>query len=182
VRLFAGIELDATIRAACARVQDRLRDANFDARYEPVEKLHVTLAFLGRVEDERVAAVEGAIDTVAAQASPFTLALDKLGAFPHERRPRVIFIGSRAQCAAFRNVATALREHYEAMGFSFVEDAVAHVTVARVKGGSRRPLPLLDIAAMELAINTIVLFESLPDKQTTRYVIRHSAPLGKSHG
>ena len=177
MRLFAGIELDAATRQACAQVQDRLRAANFNARYEPSEKLHVTLAFLGHVEPARVPAVEGALDAVASQTPAFALVLDKLGAFPHERHPRVIFIGSRAQDAVFRNVVTALRRHYEAMGFRFVEDAVAHVTVARVKGGSARALPLLDIAVMELATNAIVLFESLPDKQTTRYVVRHTASL-----
>lgn len=176
MHLFAGIELDAATRDACAHVQDRLRAANFDARYEPVEKLHVTLAFLGRVETEHAPAVESAIDAVASQACAFDLTLDKLGAFPHERRPRVIFIGSRAQSTRFRDLATTIRARYETMGFSFVDDVVAHVTVARVKGGSARPLPLLDIAPVELRATGVALFESLPDKQTTRYVIRHTAP------
>jgi 2'-5' RNA ligase len=177
MRLFAGIELDTATRDSCARVQDRLRAAHFDARFEPIEKLHVTLAFLGRVEPSQVPAVESALDAAASQAPAFALAFDKLGAFPHERRPRVIFIGSRAQGESFRNLATALRARYEAMGFSFVDDVVAHVTIARVKGGSARPLPQLDIARIELPATGIALFESLPDKQTTRYVIRHSASL-----
>ena len=177
MRLFAGVELDAATRDASAHVQDRLRAAHFEARYEPAEKLHVTLAFLGQVEPSQVPAVESALDAVASQTPAVALSLEKLGAVPHERRPRVIFIGARAQGAPFRNLVTALRGRYQAMGFTFVEDAVAHVTVARVKGGSGRPLPLLDIAAMELPVSTIVLFESLPDKQTTRYVVRHSAPL-----
>lgn len=182
MRLFAGIELDAATRDSCAHVQDRLRAAHFDARYEPPEKLHVTLAFLGRVEPSQLAAVESALDAVASGTPAFELTLDKLGAFPHERRPRIIFIGSRAQGELFRNLATALRARYETMGFSFVDDVVAHVTIARVKGGSARPLPPLDIAPIELCATGIALFESLPDKQTTRYVIRHTVSLSKSRG
>ncbi|MGB6985307.1 MAG: RNA 2',3'-cyclic phosphodiesterase [Candidatus Aquilonibacter sp.] len=174
MRLFAGIELDPATRGACAHVQERLRAANFDARYEPAEKLHVTLAFLGRVEDARLADVEEILDDVAAHHDRFELALDKLGAFPHERRPRIVFVGSRAQGAAFRSLATELRERYAAMGFSFEDDVVAHVTIARVKGGSAWPLPLLDVAGMQLAVGALALFESLPDKQTTRYVVRHT--------
>ena len=136
MRLFAGIELDTTVRDACARVQDRLRAANFEARYEPPEKLHVTLAFLGRVDGAQLPEVESVLDNVATAHYAIELTLDKLGAFPHERRPRVIYVGSRAQGAAFRELAVALRERYAAMGFSFDEDVVAHVTIARVKGGS----------------------------------------------
>jgi RNA 2',3'-cyclic 3'-phosphodiesterase len=177
MRLFAGIELDDATRSSCARVQDRLRAANFDARYELTEKLHVTLAFLGRVEPPQLDDVEKILDDVAGNHDPFELTLDRLGAFPHERRPRVIWIGSRAQGLPFRTLATELRERYGAMGFSFEDDVVAHVTIGRVKGGSARTLPLLDIAAMQLRVATLALFESLPDTQTTRYIVRHAVRL-----
>ncbi len=177
MRLFAGIELDVTTRETCVRAQAGLRDAAFDARYEPPEKLHVTLAFLGNVDAARLPEIEAMLDDVATHAPAFSLKLDKLGAFPHERRPRIVFVGSHVQGVTFRTLATTLRLRYEAMGFIFADDAVAHVTVARVKGGSARPLPLLDIAVTELAVHAIALFESLPDKQTTRYVVRRSAPL-----
>lgn len=172
MRLFAGIELDRATRDGCVRVQDRLRAANFDARYEPAEKFHVTLAFLGRVDQQQLSEVEVILDRVAGNHAAFALTLDKLGAFPHERRPRVIFVGSRAQGAPFHALATELRERYAEIGFSFEDDVVAHVTLARVKGGSARPLPQLDIAAMPLHVAALALFESLPDKQTTRYVVR----------
>lgn len=177
MRLFAGIELDAITRDGCVHVQERLRAANFDARYEPAEKLHVTLAFLGRVDDAQLADVECALDHVAAVHDPFELTLDKLGAFPHERRPRVVFVGSRAQSAPFRTLATSLRERYAAMGFSFDEDVVAHVTIARHKGGSAHPLPLLDVAAMHLCVAKLALFESLAAAGTTRYVVRHTSAM-----
>jgi RNA 2',3'-cyclic 3'-phosphodiesterase len=177
MRLFTGIELDRPTRDACVRVQDRLRATNFDARYEPAEKLHVTLAFLGRVDEPRLGEVETILDEVAGSHPQFELTLDKIGAFPHERRPRVIWVGSRAQGMPFRTLATELRERYAAMGFSFEDDVVAHVTVARVKGGSARPLPLLDVAAMRLRVAALALFESLPDKQTTRYVVRRTSDL-----
>lgn len=177
MRLFAGVALDATTRDACVRVQDRLLAAHFEARYEPAERLHVTLAFLGRVDQTQLAHVEGVLDSVAAERDAFELTLDKVGAFPHEQRPRVIYVGSRAQGAPFRTLATSLRERYAATGFTFDDDVVAHVTIARVKGGSTRPLPLLDVAAVQLAVNEIVLFESLPDQRTTRYVVRRTSAM-----
>jgi hypothetical protein len=44
--------------------------------------------------------------------------------------------------------------------------------------GSARPLPMLELPPTELPVGAIALFESLPEKQTTRYVVRRSAPLG----
>jgi RNA 2',3'-cyclic 3'-phosphodiesterase len=177
MRLFAGIELDQPTRDACAHVQDRLRSAGLDAAYEPAAKLHITLAFLGRVDEAQLNDVTGTLDQVASQHSSFELTLDKLGAFPHERRPRVIFVGSRAQGAPFRALATALREGYTSLGFSFDDDIVAHVTIARIKGGAHRPVPMLDVASQRLRVTRLALFESLPDKRTTRYVVRHASAL-----
>jgi RNA 2',3'-cyclic 3'-phosphodiesterase len=172
MRFFAGIELDAAARNACVAVQDRLRAAGFDARYEAAEKLHITLAFLGRVDDLQLDDVIAALDQVAARHASFDLTLDRVGAFPHERRPRVIYVGSRAQGAPFRELTSELRERYGSLGFSFDDDVVAHVTIARVKGGAPRPVPMLDVEPQQLRIGRLALFESLPEKQTTRYVVR----------
>lgn len=175
MRLFAGIELDEPTRAMCVDVQSRLQRAAFDAKYDAPEKLHVTLAFLGNVREEQFAGVEEVLETTAALASPFELTLDRVGAFPNERRPRIAFVGSHDQGASFRSLAYGLRDRYHTLGFDFKDDAVAHVTVARVKGGSPRALPMLDVALHVMVVNEIVLFESLPAGGTTRYLVRKRA-------
>ncbi len=177
MRLFAGIELDPPVRDACARVQDSLRSAGFEARYESPEKLHITLAFLGNVDAMQTNAVEDALITVASRCKNFDLELNRVGAFPHARRPRIVYVGSYDAGPGFRALAGALRTAYRELGFSFDEDAVAHVTIARVKGGSKRSLPLVEPAATFQQVERIVLFESLPHEGTTRYVVRAGAEL-----
>lgn len=177
MRLFAGIELDDTTRAMCVDVQARLRRAAFEAKYEAPEKLHVTLAFLGNVHEERISQVEQVLDETAAAVEPFDLTWDRLSAFPNERRPRIAFVGAREQGSVFRSLAYGLRDRYRALGFDFNDDAVAHVTIARIKGGSPRPLPMLDLTPHVMRAREIVLFESLPAKNTTRYEIRKRIPL-----
>lgn len=177
MRLFAGIALDGTTRAMCVDVQERLRLAAFEAKYEAAEKLHVTLAFLGSIDDERVSQVEQVLDDTAASISPFDLTWDRVGAFPNERRPRIAFVGSREQGGAFRSLAYGLRDRYRALGFAFNDDAVAHVTIARIKGGSPRALPMLDLIPHVMRASEIALFESLPAENSTRYEIRKRTPL-----
>jgi RNA 2',3'-cyclic 3'-phosphodiesterase len=177
-RLFVGIALDDRARSACAAVAALLARTGFAARYEGVEKLHVTLAFLGNVPVAQYDAVAAALATVAARCGRFAVRLDKLGAFPHERRPRVVYIGARDQGAQFRALAAAVRETYASLDFDFKNDAVAHVTVARVKEDPR-PLPSIEFAAVPIVVERVTLFESLADneKRTSRYEVRSTADL-----
>lgn len=178
-KLFAGIELDARTRAACAAVSARLQAAGFPGRFEAPEKLHITLAFLGWVDPERVEPIRAALQTVAESEAPFDITLDRIGAFPHERRPRIVWIGSHDQGEGFRGVARAAQASYRELGFTFSQDAVAHVTIARVKEG-RAHLPMLDFEPVRMRVAHIALFESLPDARTTRYEVRARAALNGS--
>jgi RNA 2',3'-cyclic 3'-phosphodiesterase len=178
-RLFVGIILSEPARTACANAAQRLRAAGFDAKYEDPNKLHVTLAFLGNVDWSRSDEIATAMRRAAEQCSSFELLLDKLGAFPHERRPRVVYVGSRQQGVAFRTLAAAIRDAYRNLGFAFDDDAVAHVTIARAKR-ARRPLPQIEVASAPLAVANVALFESTfePEKNTSRYEIIARHPLG----
>ena len=177
-KLFVGIALDMRARAACAAVAEEVRKTGLAAKYEGPEKLHVTVAFLGFVESPRVEEIAAILVSCGERLTPFDVTLDKLGAFPHERRPRVVYIGAREQGVAFRRLAESVRDSYAALGFEFHNDAVAHVTIARVKE-AKRPLPLVDFAPIPLEIRELALFESLPDpaKKTSRYEIIASAAL-----
>lgn len=178
MRLFAGIELDDVTRAYCVDVVERLQKAYFQARYEVAEKMHITLAFLGVVDPAQLTHVEQALAHAAERTASLDLVLDKIGGFPNERRPRIIYVGSRNAGAQYRRLTDRLRDAYRDLGFGFDDDAVAHVTIARVKGGSDRPLPMLDLEPVTLRVREIVLFESLQHEGTTRYAIRTRCALG----
>lgn len=175
-KFFAGIELDKRVRAACAQLSARLEAHGFDARFEPAAKLHITLAFLGWVEAEQVEPIRDALKLAANSVRPFTMTLDTMSAFPHERRPKIVWIGSHDQGAQYRALAYGARSAFEPIGFTFDKDAVAHVTIARVKGG-RAHLPMLDVKPMQVHVTEIALFESFPAGPTTRYEVRYRAPL-----
>ncbi len=177
-RLFVGIRLDDATRAACAGVSEGLQRTGFAARYEAPDKFHVTLAFLGNAGAKRYEAIANALNGVAAQNAPFPLTLDKIGAFPHERKPRVVYIGAREQGAPFRALAQAVRESIAALGFKFDDDSVAHVTIARATD-PRAPLRSIEFAAIVFKVESLSLFESLfdPKANTSRYEITSVAPL-----
>jgi 2'-5' RNA ligase len=177
-KLFAAIDLDDKVRARCAEVSARLERQGLTGRFEPPEKLHITLAFLGWVDPEQVDPIREALRVTASQTAPFIATLDKLGAFPNERNPHVVWIGARDQGAEFRDLARALRAAFGKIGFAFDKDAVTHVTLARIKE-QRVHLPLLEFEPIKLHVDELTLFDSLPDKHTTRYEVRDRAPLAR---
>lgn len=169
IRLFAGIALESAVKRRLAALAERLRARGFAARFEAADKYHLTLAFLGWVEPLRLDAILHALEAAVAAHQPFELRLDRLGAFPHERRPRVVWIGARQQPAAFRTLARAVRSAYEALGFEFKDDAVAHVTIARVQTAAL-PLPVISsFAPIAVKVTGVTLFASLPAPGTSRY-------------
>ncbi len=81
-KLFAGIDLDARTRARCAEISARLQSAGLQARFEAAEKLHITLAFLGWVDPERVEPIRQTLREVASRTHPFTIDARQTGCIP----------------------------------------------------------------------------------------------------
>jgi 2'-5' RNA ligase len=177
-KLFTGIEIDERVRIWCSDIATRLQACALPGRFESPEKFHITLTFLGWVDPEQVEAIREVMRETARQIQPFSITLDRIGAFPHERRPRIVWIGSHDQSRSFRTLARSLQDGYSELGFRFDKAAVAHVTLARIKEG-RAHLPMIDVTPVQLQVKHLTLFESLPAGRTTRYEVRDRAPLGR---
>ena len=177
VATFAAIRLDDAVRLSAVRAMDALAASGAAVRLERPEKLHITLAYLGRVDAEKSAEFAAALQASAARCEPFEIVFDVLGGFPSDRRPRVLWLGSSLEPAGFSRCAALIRAGFEAAGASFDNQAVAHITLARAK------TPLHGMPQIEapppcvLAVREVVLFESIPAGPTTRYKERAVARL-----
>jgi len=174
VRLFVGIDVDGAVRDCAARAVAALQRAGVDGRLEPREKLHVTVAFLGAVDDARLAEVIAALDTV--RVAPFTFPLERIGAFPSLRRPTIVWLGPRRAQPAFRECVSAVRSAFVPLGVRFQRppDGRPHLTLARL----RRDAGPLHVSfgparAIDVTADALTLFQSLPDGKTTRYEVLH---------
>src|ERR1700730_14094964 len=90
-RLFAAIEIDETVRALAESAAESLAAAGVVGRFELPEKMHVTVAFLGGTPESDLPAVTQALRDASASCSPFTLDFERLGTFPNQRCPRVVW-------------------------------------------------------------------------------------------
>jgi 2'-5' RNA ligase len=143
MRLFVGVELDDAVRAACADAAARLRGrltelgAEVTARWIDPENLHITVWFIGEVNDERAHAITSALQPGFATPA-FDLVVRGSGAFPPSGRPRVFWIGVTDGHASMGQLFQDLKARLVPMGFEAEKRPYSpHVTIARVKEAGR---------------------------------------------
>lgn len=168
LRLFVAVEVNDAVRGLAQSAAATLVAAGVAGKFESPEKMHVTVAFLGSTPEPDLPAVTQALRAASAACRPFELDFARLGAFPSERRPRVVWIGPAHESAAFVSCAGRVREAYERLGFAFDHDALPHITICRPKFVASQRLPALTAGAT-LSVAGLTLFQSLPAGQTTRY-------------
>lgn len=92
MRLFVAVNLPAAERRAAYEATAPLRAARLPVKWVGQDSIHVTLRFLGEVEQERVAPIAEALAASVRPARPFGVALGGVGAFPSMARPRVVWV------------------------------------------------------------------------------------------
>lgn len=133
-RTFLAIELPAEARATLARERDHLAREFPSIRWVDPASLHLTLAFLGELDDEAVAAAEEAATVAASGAHPFTLALAGLGTFGSPRAPRVVWAGITGEVAPLQRMQAHLADALADRGFPREERPFSpHLTLARIR-------------------------------------------------
>ncbi len=146
--------------------------------------LHVTLDFLGGVEEEELSARIAALGAALAGARARRLELEGAGGFPDSNRPRVLWLGfDEASREALRALHCAARAARGAEGEPG-ECWRPHVTLGRASGGDLAARGRAGAALERLRVAggwtpaAIVLFESRPAEGGGRYHPLASWPLG----
>lgn len=133
MRLFVSVDL-AGLDTEIARVQDRFADAS-GVRSVDSSNVHVTLKFLGDVDEERVPTLADALETAieGAGVDPFTAEFGGLGAFPSEEYVRVLWVGVREGGDELTRLHEAIEAATTEMGFDPADhEFTPHATIARM--------------------------------------------------
>lgn len=188
IRAFFALPVPDTTIDALLDVQDRMKRRAGRSRLRPRwttrEQLHVTLKFLGWIEEEHIAALSSAVEQLAASTPAVATRIDELGAFGSVRRARVLV----AHVADGDGIIAALAGRLEAVAEEVgvppeTREFRAHVTLARIK----RPGDvgdLIDAAGfepIELCFNELRLYRSVLKPAGSEYSILRAAELSGRH-
>ena len=171
MRLFFAVDLDDPARAVAGQVSgslsSRASGVGVAVRWiEPVA-LHLTLAFLGDVQGDRVESLT-ALGSAPFEQPPFELSLSVAGAFPRRGAPRVIWIGPGRGGEGVVTLSQRLWRRLDGAGCGPGPARFdPHVTlgrVRRVRAGEARRLRarLAETALPEIAwtVDHVSLYES----------------------
>jgi 2'-5' RNA ligase len=130
-RLFLAIDPPQDVRRQLAS----LRSGVADARWVSIEQLHLTLKFLGDVEEAAAAEVEKSLDSV--RETDFALELSGVGRFPPRRAARVLWAGLKAE-PKLLDLHEAIELRLEGLGIEREDQAFSpHLTLARLRDNVR---------------------------------------------
>jgi RNA 2',3'-cyclic 3'-phosphodiesterase len=136
-RLFVAVDVDESTRDDIATVSLRLREKVSTAftrariSWVPPDRLHLTLEFLGGVDDTAEPRVIAAL-AVPFSVPPFHLSFEGLGLFPSGGPPRVLWLGIADGLTQLRQLRADIRRRL-ADTAGPAEDFNPHLTLARFR-------------------------------------------------
>lgn len=127
-------EIGHTVQQRMAKLAERLPPV----RWVPPDKMHLTLAFLGDVDERDIPAVCHAVEKSVRTHAPINIHVHGVGAFPNFRRPHTIWVGMSVgkteTIALHESVAASL----ERIGFPRERRPFSpHITIGRHKPNGR---------------------------------------------
>jgi len=134
MRTFISIELSDEIKDILDRIQSHLKYAGADVKWIEKDNIHLTLKFLGEIDDNKCEKVKSALDEIAKSTKPFEISLKNIGAFPKIEFPRVIWVGLDKGAKESTELASKVDEVLSKLGFDKeVRAFAAHLTIGRVR-------------------------------------------------
>ena len=135
MRLFVAIDLDDDARSAIAAEQKRLAEAlaqGSSLKWVRPEQLHLTLAFLGELDEARATAVIDRMDADIVEVDPFPIVFAGFGVFPPHGAPRVLWIGVAAGALDVIDVQRHVARRLSRVGVALdARPFHPHLTLAR---------------------------------------------------
>ncbi|HSP99954.1 MAG TPA: RNA 2',3'-cyclic phosphodiesterase [Candidatus Dormibacteraeota bacterium] len=136
MRAFLAVELSADLHARLVAVQHELARHRAAVRWARDDQLHVTLKFLGNVEEAALGELRQVLSPALRAAPPLAAEVRGLGTFPDLRRPRIVWAG--VECAPLAGIAAAADAAAATIGVvPETRPFHAHVTLGRVNGSAR---------------------------------------------
>jgi len=136
IRTFIAVDLEKPVRDRLIALQESLARTGTEIKWVEPENVHLTLLFLGEVDDRAVIDVCRAVADVCATVHPFAMTVEKVGCFPNSRRPRILWAGIGDGSQEAVALHDALEPPLLELGCYRREDRpyAPHITLGRVQG------------------------------------------------
>jgi len=188
LRTFIAVDIPSHIQQTIQQQTERLRKTLGTSlvRWVAVEKLHLTLKFLGDVSPANIEMLKQMLRAEADLVQNFEMDIQGLGSFPNLRRPRVLFIGIQAP-AGLESLYHGIETACARLGYASEERRFSpHLTIGRVRvdipaSGQQKIRDALEETMIDSAgiarVDSVHLYKSELKPAGSVYTRLFSAPL-----
>lgn len=186
MRLFIAINFPAEMRERLWEACAPLRAKRHPVRWVRAELLHLTVKFLGEVDEGRIPDIEARLRDAVDGTRAFQLPVREFGAFPTAKHPRVLWVGCE-ELPVLELLYDSVEREMSALEFALEGRPFRpHATIGRVARGARksdfkglpRDLEELDFFE-EASIASVDIMQSVLSGDGPRYTRLAAVELGR---
>ncbi len=128
-RTFVAVDFPDSVIKEVARIQGVLENLKFTGKMTELENIHITLKFLGEIDNEKLEEVRKKLREIKFES--FEARLDSVGSFNYHGNPRIVWI--KVGGKGIFELQKKIDEKMQECGFKIEERFMSHMTIARVK-------------------------------------------------
>jgi len=133
MRTFLAVEIPRQIRKKINNFIEEEKSKGLPIKWVKFENLHITLKFLGEIDENKKEEITPAIKELCKKYVRFNMNLQGLGCFPDPGNPRVLWIGVQPGHELLIDIAGELEEKLSQFGFKMEKRFHGHLTIGRIK-------------------------------------------------
>lgn len=178
MRAFLAVEVAESVRRMINEFIGSLAKRELPVKWVAFENLHITLKFLGEIDDGTKDAIVPAVAAACRNINHFTIRLAGVGCFPSSRNPRVLWIGVKDGDRALGHLAGVVQSALQDFGFTEEKRFHGHLTIGRVRKACNVDHVLrTDLQSDPFEIGSVTLFRSTLSPAGPVYDVLERFPL-----
>jgi len=123
---------DIELKNEIEKIDKELKKKVREAKVVKVENLHITLKFLGEVEEERIKEIDEKLNEISKRFVPFSVFIKNIGSFPEEKKIRVLWVGVESE-GNLKKLNLEIEKELSNIGFKEENRFKEHITISRFK-------------------------------------------------
>ena len=170
MRFFIALEIPTENLAEFQAIQDSLHTLIPQAKLTALDKIHLTLAFIGEKQEELETKLVQIIHSSVEKIPPFEVTPAYIDGFPNIHHPEVLWVGVKGDIDKVLLIRESIKDGLESLRLPTDERRfVPHITVAKLNNNFRvdrnLEVKLEEIMVTQIEpirISSIKLFQSIP--------------------
>lgn len=176
-KIFIGIRLPEYVKKRLSEKMEKWKNLPIQWSFE--ENLHITLLFIGYINDEAMIDICDKTRKAAEKTGGFDIKFEKIGFGPDEKNPRMVWLSGEAN-ENLRNLVENLEKEL-GIAKTFRNEIRPHVTLGRIRQTVWKNLPeppeVKEKLSISVPANSIDVVESVLEKGKRKFITLESCPL-----